>query len=333
VSRPLDCDDGDPLVGTASTFWLDEDADRHGSPSASVRQCTPPPGYVLTSDDCDDGDPASYPGAPELVGDGIDQDCDGSIACWADEDGDGFGSARVVEDDGDGECAGRDGEAIVSGDCADDDGTVHPLAQETCDGLDNDCNVLVDEGVCEASPPQHEEEEPAPVEEEPPVEQNPMEEEPECLVEENPIEEEPEEEPEDDRDGDGVADALDPCPDHPVSNPADADADGLGDVCDNCPFLANTTQVDGDGDGIGDDCDQALPGDNDGDGLGNGDENQHNTDKEDPDTDGDGLSDGLEVLILGTDPLDDDSDGGGAEDGEEMLGGCDPWDPSDDSGC
>ncbi|MSQ03877.1 MAG: hypothetical protein EXR71_18645, partial [Myxococcales bacterium] len=33
-------------------------------------------------DDCDDGDAASYPGAAETCGDGVDQDCDGrDVAC------------------------------------------------------------------------------------------------------------------------------------------------------------------------------------------------------------------------------------------------------------
>ncbi len=32
---------------------------------------------ILTPDDCDDADPFTYPGAPDLPGDGLDADCDG----------------------------------------------------------------------------------------------------------------------------------------------------------------------------------------------------------------------------------------------------------------
>ncbi len=65
-----------------------------------------------------------------------------------------------------------------------------------------------------------------------------------------------------DRDGDGVPDAMDNCPDlfnpvRPLDNgmQADGDSDGVGDVCDVCPLDANTTE-----------CTVAQPGDADGDG-------------------------------------------------------------------
>ncbi len=58
-----------------------------------------------------------------------------------------------------------------------------------------------------------------------------------------------------DKDGDGVINAADNCPDKPNSGQEDADTDGVGDVCDNCMAVYNADQADGDGDTVGDVCD------------------------------------------------------------------------------
>ncbi|NVB85744.1 MAG: hypothetical protein HOV81_45690 [Kofleriaceae bacterium] len=60
----------------------------------------------------------------------------------------------------------------------------------------------------------------------------------------------------DDRDGDGVADDRDNCPDTPNANQANEDMDAYGDVCDPCPISAEPNgDADPDGDGVGNACD------------------------------------------------------------------------------
>ncbi|NCG17666.1 MAG: hypothetical protein GWP91_01440, partial [Rhodobacterales bacterium] len=45
-----------------------------------------------------------------------------------------------------------DGFALSDGDCDDDDGWRNPDAIETCDGVDNNCDLEIDEGLdCDAS--------------------------------------------------------------------------------------------------------------------------------------------------------------------------------------
>ena len=64
-----------------------------------------------------------------------------------------------------------------------------------------------------------------------------------------------------DSDGDGAGDACDPCPldknseECDAVNPFDEDGDGIINALDNCPFDSNSAQEDKDGNGIGDACD------------------------------------------------------------------------------
>ncbi|RME52473.1 hypothetical protein D6783_04625, partial [Candidatus Woesearchaeota archaeon] len=84
--------------------------------------------------DCNDNDPAVNPGQAEVCGDSKDNDCDGQV----DE-----GCATCVDNDGDGY-----GEGCSPGpDCDDTNASIHPGASEQCDGIDNDCQGGVDDGL------------------------------------------------------------------------------------------------------------------------------------------------------------------------------------------
>ncbi|MCB9745431.1 MAG: FG-GAP repeat protein [Alphaproteobacteria bacterium] len=105
------------------------------------------------AEDCDDADPAVWPGAEERC-DGIDNDCDGTIdvgasdasSFYADADGDGYGDPAYVVV----ACAAPEGHVDVAGDCDDSAAEVYPEAPELCDGLDNNCDFRIDEGLSSA---------------------------------------------------------------------------------------------------------------------------------------------------------------------------------------
>ncbi|MFZ9028937.1 MAG: MopE-related protein [Crocinitomicaceae bacterium] len=121
-----DCDGSVDEDATFVDYYPDLDGDGYGDESATpVNACQAPQDYVTDNTDCDDTNGQIFPGALEIPGNGIDEDCDGTDNV-IDQDNDGFDNTV---------------------DCNDNDNTVYPGAPELCDGLDNDCNGLTDDGL------------------------------------------------------------------------------------------------------------------------------------------------------------------------------------------
>ncbi|MFC1611835.1 SUMF1/EgtB/PvdO family nonheme iron enzyme [Myxococcota bacterium] len=98
-------------------------------------------------DDCDDTDDSINPGASEAPGNVMDEDCDGSIDCYLDADGDSYGTdhGTVVADDGDNLCLFGSNESLNANDCDDACDVCWTGHSEDCgDGADNDCEVGVE---------------------------------------------------------------------------------------------------------------------------------------------------------------------------------------------
>ena len=129
----FDCDDTNPSIHPSGQELCDEiDWDCSGDP---YDRDFDDDGHIdgdlpCMGEDCDDLDPYTYPGAPELC-DGKDNNCDG-----------------MMEADGD-----ADGWMDCEGDCDDTDPEINPGAPETCDnGIDDDCDGLVDDDDADCSP-------------------------------------------------------------------------------------------------------------------------------------------------------------------------------------
>lgn len=135
-------------------LYTDADGDGWGD-DVPIIACAGTEGLAAASGDCDDADPSVHPSAGEVCN-GRDDDCDRGVdeeatdaqTWYLDGDGDGYGDTEVVD------CEARAGYAADGGDCLDEgtrDGLaaedVNPGAPELCNGLDDNCDGVADDGV------------------------------------------------------------------------------------------------------------------------------------------------------------------------------------------
>ena len=131
-----DCNGSADLVGATGGL---EDDDLDGVPDEACG----PSGMRA---DCNDLDPTIGEGEPELEGDGLDNDCDGTVdeagtaANWfVDADGDGFGSGPATRS-----ATPVAGSVTRDGDCDDADAARSPSAADVCNDVDDDCDGATD---------------------------------------------------------------------------------------------------------------------------------------------------------------------------------------------
>ena len=160
-----DCDDHDRDVKGTITVFTDGDGDGFGADGTDqVVTCATgvPAGLVPKGGDCNDGNASTNPDATEICS-ADDDDCNGLVDdedpgvdpasmedWWADGDGDRYGAGDVVQRS----CAAPEGTVrkdpyTPAEDCDDAHAEVNADAPEICDGLDNNCDTVADEGVKE----------------------------------------------------------------------------------------------------------------------------------------------------------------------------------------
>ncbi len=137
-------DDG---FGT-TTYYIDADGDGYGAGLETSLCNNPGTGYSIYSTDCNDNNASIHPGACDAANSNeIDENCDGAIdngfgatTYYADSDSDGYGAEIGISfcsDPGSGYLANNT-------DCDDANGSIYPGLPEIINGIDDNCDGIVD---------------------------------------------------------------------------------------------------------------------------------------------------------------------------------------------
>ena len=159
----IDCDDGEPLAFPGNTevcdgidnnceSGIDEGFDGDGDLFFDGNDAGCAAAYGSNAD-CNDSSNTIYPGAPDVCDAALDNDCDfqpdplesdddldGASECAGDcDDSDSALSIADIDNDLFDTCG-------LEPDCNDAVGSIYPGAVEVCDGVDQNCDLVVDDG-------------------------------------------------------------------------------------------------------------------------------------------------------------------------------------------
>lgn len=132
-------------------FFEDADGDGYGNNLSTISTCISPPGYVSDNTDCNDANSLINPDETEICND-VDDNCNFIIdeglplfTYYLDTDFDGYGniSSSITT------CSdiAPAGYVIDTTDCDDVNPAINPGMSEVCNGIDDECNGMTDDGL------------------------------------------------------------------------------------------------------------------------------------------------------------------------------------------
>ena len=140
----------DDNAADSSLWFIDNDNDGFGTVESTKLSCTQPLGYALSSNDCDDDRFETRPNALEFCNN-IDDNCDqildndsvDAFVYYDDLDADGFGDpSNIIRS-----CVSLPDKVTNNQDCDDTSNAIFPYATETCNGIDDNGNTLIDDSA------------------------------------------------------------------------------------------------------------------------------------------------------------------------------------------